>query len=45
MPEDVVKLMQEIRIKAINADRVTYTNLIAALQRNEKFLEAIKWSL
>jgi hypothetical protein len=41
MPEDAVKLMQEIRIKCISPDRVTYTNLISALQRNENFLEAV----
>ncbi|XP_020701201.1 pentatricopeptide repeat-containing protein At4g30825, chloroplastic [Dendrobium catenatum] len=45
MVEEAVNVVQEMRNKGVEPDRVTYTNIIAALQRNEKFLEAIKWSL
>ncbi|KAK4775238.1 hypothetical protein SAY86_010173 [Trapa natans] len=43
--EDAVYLVKEMREKGIEPDKVTYINLIAALKRNDKFLEAIRWSL
>ncbi|OAY71878.1 Pentatricopeptide repeat-containing protein, chloroplastic [Ananas comosus] len=45
MAEEAVKIVQEMRRRKINPDRATYSNLITALQRNENFLEAVKWSL
>lgn len=45
MVEDAVFLVKEMREKGIEPDRVTYINLITALKRNDKFLEAIRWSL
>ncbi|KAK7320148.1 hypothetical protein RJT34_04882 [Clitoria ternatea] len=45
MVEDAVGLIKEMRKKGIEPDRKTYTNLITALRRNDKFLEAVKWSL
>nr|XP_010905037.1 pentatricopeptide repeat-containing protein At4g30825, chloroplastic [Elaeis guineensis] len=45
MVEEAANVVQEMRAKGINPDRVTFVNLINALQRNEKFLEAVKWSL
>ncbi|KAL7246434.1 hypothetical protein ACSBR2_001520 [Camellia fascicularis] len=43
--EDAVALVKEMRESGIEPDRITYTNLITALRRNDKFLEAVKWSL
>jgi hypothetical protein len=40
-----LKLMQEMRIKDISSDGVTYPNLVVALQRNDNFLEVVKWSI
>lgn len=45
MVEEAVGLVKELREKGLHPDRVTYVNLISALQRNEKYLEAVKWSL
>ncbi|OWM89988.1 hypothetical protein CDL15_Pgr012625 [Punica granatum] len=45
MVEDAVSLVKEMREKGIGPDKVTYINLIAALKRNDKYLEAIRWSL
>lgn len=45
MVEEAVNVVPEMRAKGIMPDRITYVNLINALQRNEKFLEAVKWSL
>ncbi|WCJ30147.1 Tetratricopeptide repeat (TPR)-like superfamily protein [Euphorbia peplus] len=43
--EDAIDLVKEMREKGIEADKITYTNLITALQKNDKYLEAVKWSL
>ncbi|XP_031247624.1 pentatricopeptide repeat-containing protein At4g30825, chloroplastic [Pistacia vera] len=45
MVEDAVGLVKEMRKTGIEPDKITYKNLIAALRKNDKFLEAIKWSL
>ncbi|KAK3032245.1 hypothetical protein RJ639_035538 [Escallonia herrerae] len=45
MIEDAVALVKEMREHEIEPDRVTYINLISALQKNDKVLEAVKWSL
>ncbi|KAH7569257.1 hypothetical protein ACOSP7_012578 [Xanthoceras sorbifolium] len=45
MVEDAVGLVKEMRENGTEPDKITYTNLITALKRNDKFLEAIKWSL
>ncbi|KZV48761.1 pentatricopeptide repeat-containing protein chloroplastic-like [Dorcoceras hygrometricum] len=45
MVEDAVVLVKEMRENGIVPDRITYTNLIAALRKNDKVLEAVKWSL
>lgn len=45
MVEDAVGLIKEMRKNGIEPDKKTYTNLITALRRNDKFLEAVKWSL
>lgn len=45
MVEEAVELMKEMRGKDIRPDKITYVNLINALKRNDKFLEAVKWSL
>ncbi|XP_073062489.1 pentatricopeptide repeat-containing protein At4g30825, chloroplastic isoform X1 [Primulina eburnea] len=45
MVEDAVVLVKEMRENGIEPDRITYTNLIAALRKNDKVLEAVKWSL
>ena len=45
MVEDAVHLVKEMRENGIEPDKITYTNLITALRKNDKFLEAIKWSL
>ncbi|MQM07363.1 hypothetical protein Taro_040202 [Colocasia esculenta] len=42
MVEEAVDVVKEMRAKGIQPDRVTYINLISALQRNEQFLEAVK---
>ncbi|KAJ6870050.1 hypothetical protein NC652_035835 [Populus alba x Populus x berolinensis] len=43
--EDAVCLVKEMRQNGIEPDEITSTNLIAALQQNDKYLEAVKWSL
>ncbi|RHN66765.1 putative tetratricopeptide-like helical domain-containing protein [Medicago truncatula] len=43
--EEAVELIKEMRKNGIELDETTYTNLINALKRNDKFLEAVKWSL
>ncbi|XP_057430145.1 pentatricopeptide repeat-containing protein At4g30825, chloroplastic [Lotus japonicus] len=45
MVEDAVGLIKEMRKNGIEPDKKTYINLITALRRNDKFLEAVKWSL
>nr|GMC63311.1 pentatricopeptide repeat-containing protein At4g30825, chloroplastic [Ipomoea batatas] len=45
MVEDAVALIKEMRENGIEPDQITYTNLITALQRNDMFLEAVRWSL
>ncbi|CAJ1975519.1 unnamed protein product [Sphenostylis stenocarpa] len=45
MVAEAVGLIKEMRKNGIEPDRKTYTNLITALRRNDKFLEAVKWSL
>ncbi|KAL8152486.1 hypothetical protein V2J09_010246 [Rumex salicifolius] len=45
MVEEAVSLLKEMRQNCINPDKTTYLNLIKALQRNDQFLEAVKWSL
>ncbi|RWV80758.1 hypothetical protein GW17_00057917, partial [Ensete ventricosum] len=45
MVEEAVNVVQVMRSKGIKPNRITYTILITALQRNENFLEAVKWSL
>lgn len=45
MVEEAVALVKEMRVNGIKPDRITYTNLINALKKNDKFLEAVKWSL
>ncbi|KAH1107744.1 hypothetical protein J1N35_011512 [Gossypium stocksii] len=45
MVEDAVGLIKEMRGNGIEPDRITYSNLITALRKNDKFLEAVKWSL
>ncbi|XP_059637655.1 pentatricopeptide repeat-containing protein At4g30825, chloroplastic [Cornus florida] len=45
MVEDAVGLVKEMRENGIEPDRTTYINLITALRKNDKFLEAVKWSL
>ncbi|KAL3744145.1 hypothetical protein ACJRO7_013408 [Eucalyptus globulus] len=45
MVEEAVALIKEMREKAIEPDKVTYINLINALRKNDKFLEAVRWSL
>ncbi|KAL3568739.1 hypothetical protein D5086_028629 [Populus alba] len=43
--EDAVCLVKEMRQNGIEPDEITSTNLITALQQNDKYLEAVKWSL
>ncbi|KAF7806564.1 pentatricopeptide repeat-containing protein [Senna tora] len=45
MVEDAVDLVKEMRKNGIEPDNITYSNLITALRRNDKILEAVKWSL
>lgn len=45
MVEDAVSLVKEMREKGVEPDKVTYINLITALKQNDKFLEAVRWSL
>ncbi|XP_027369099.1 pentatricopeptide repeat-containing protein At4g30825, chloroplastic [Abrus precatorius] len=45
MVEEAAGLIKEMRKNGIEPDKKTYTNLITALRRNDKFLEAVKWSL
>ncbi|XP_042409724.1 pentatricopeptide repeat-containing protein At4g30825, chloroplastic-like [Zingiber officinale] len=45
MVEEAVNVVQEMRSRGIRPDRITYSNLITSLQKNESFLEAVKWSL
>lgn len=45
MVEDAVDLVKEMRKNGIEPDNITYNNIITALRRNDKILEAVKWSL
>uniref|UniRef100_A0A1D1Z7T4 Pentatricopeptide repeat-containing protein At4g30825, chloroplastic n=1 Tax=Anthurium amnicola TaxID=1678845 RepID=A0A1D1Z7T4_9ARAE len=45
MVEEAVHIVKEMRTKGMQPDRMTYASLVSALQRNEAFLEAVKWSL
>ncbi|KAJ4972410.1 hypothetical protein NE237_005509 [Protea cynaroides] len=45
MVEEAVAVVKEMRENGIKPDQITYLNLINALQRNDNFLEAVKWSL
>ncbi|XP_077222391.1 tetratricopeptide repeat (TPR)-like superfamily protein [Tasmannia lanceolata] len=45
MVEEAVNVVKEMRENGIEPDHVTYFNLIGALQKNDNFLEAVKWSL
>lgn len=45
MVEEAVNVVKEMRGNGIDPDKVTYVNLIGALQKNDNFLEAVKWSL
>ncbi|KAG0466969.1 hypothetical protein HPP92_018549 [Vanilla planifolia] len=45
MVEEAVNVVKEMRTKGVEPDRITFTSIISALQRNEMFVEAIKWSL
>ncbi|KAG2664980.1 hypothetical protein I3760_16G108400 [Carya illinoinensis] len=45
MVEDAVCLVKEMRENGIEPDKITYITLITALQKNDKYLEAVKWSL
>ncbi|KAM1905935.1 hypothetical protein ACFX14_025781 [Malus domestica] len=45
MVENAVHLVKEMRENGLEPDRITYINLIAALRRNDEYLEAVKWSL
>ncbi|CAK9168890.1 unnamed protein product [Ilex paraguariensis] len=45
MIEDAVALIKEMRKNGIEPDRISYINLVTALRKNDKFLEAVKWSL
>ena len=45
MVEDAVGLIKEMRGNGIEPDKISYNNLITALRKNDKFLEAVKWSL
>lgn len=45
MVEEAVDVVKEMRKKSIEPDHITYINLVHALQRNDNFLEAVKWSL
>ncbi|KAF5742098.1 pentatricopeptide repeat-containing protein [Tripterygium wilfordii] len=45
MVEDAVALVKEMRDNRIEPDKITYTNLINTLQKNDEFLEAVRWSL
>ncbi|XAR66725.1 hypothetical protein NMG60_11013045 [Bertholletia excelsa] len=45
MVEDAVDLVKEMRENGVEPDRITYNNLITALRKNDKFLEAVRWSL
>lgn len=45
MVEAAVDLIKEMRKNGIEPDRKTYSNLVTALKRNDKYLEAVKWSL
>ena len=45
MVEDAVGLVKEMRQNGVEPDKITYTNLITTLQKNDKYLEAVKWSL
>lgn len=45
MVEDAVAVVKEMRDNGVDPDRITYLNLITAMRRNDKFLEAVRWSL
>ncbi|KAI4377273.1 hypothetical protein MLD38_014933 [Melastoma candidum] len=45
MVDDAMNLVKEMRDKGIKPDKITYANLVNVLRRNDKFLEAVRWSL
>ncbi|KAH6779408.1 hypothetical protein C2S52_010645 [Perilla frutescens var. hirtella] len=45
MVEEGVGLVKEMRVNGIEPDRITYSNMITVLKKNDMFLEAVKWSL
>ncbi|XP_031489324.1 pentatricopeptide repeat-containing protein At4g30825, chloroplastic [Nymphaea colorata] len=45
MVEEAVYQVKEMRDRGIEPDRITFINVIDAFQRNDNFLEAVKWSL
>ncbi|XP_078444022.1 tetratricopeptide repeat (TPR)-like superfamily protein [Wolffia australiana] len=45
MVEEAVGVVREMRERGVSPDRVTFSSLVSALQRNEQFLEAVKWDL
>ncbi|KNA11199.1 hypothetical protein SOVF_137390 [Spinacia oleracea] len=45
MVEEAVAVIKEMRDNGVDPDRITYLNLITAMRRNDKFLEAVRWSL
>ncbi|XP_042485678.1 pentatricopeptide repeat-containing protein At4g30825, chloroplastic isoform X2 [Macadamia integrifolia] len=45
MVQEAVAVVKEMRENGIKPDKKTYLNIISALQRNDNFLEAVKWSL
>lgn len=45
MVEDAVALIKEMRDNGLQPDTATYANLITALRKNDKYLEAVRWSL
>ncbi|XP_057537059.1 pentatricopeptide repeat-containing protein At4g30825, chloroplastic [Amaranthus tricolor] len=45
MVEEAVGVIKEMRHNGVDPDRITYVNLISALRKNDKFLEAVRWSL
>ncbi|KAM1046416.1 hypothetical protein ACFX13_026498 [Malus domestica] len=45
MVEHAVHLVKEMRENGLEPDRITYFNLMAALRRNDEYLEAVKLSL
>ncbi|CAN1326012.1 Pentatricopeptide repeat-containing protein At4g30825, chloroplastic [Linum perenne] len=45
MVKEAVSLMKEMRENGVEPNKITYTNLIIALQKNDEYLESVKWSL